>query len=107
MLSCQTPHNGTDSSPASAGLFFAWCSVLTDAVPAICLHASANATEDTMLTAAECRERAAQKTAEAELQPRHERRLRTAAQGWLVLADIMGRLEASAASGSPSVDPAE
>jgi hypothetical protein len=52
-------------------------------------------------------ERAAQKTAEAELQPRHERRRRTAAQGWLVLADIMGRLEASAASGSPSVDPAE
>ena len=60
-----------------------------------------------MLTSAECRERAEQKIAEADLQPRHERRLRTAAEGWLGLANIMGRLEASAASGSPSVDPAE
>ena len=58
-----------------------------------------------MLTSEECRERAEQKIAEADLQPRHERRLRTAAEGWLVLADIMGRLEASA--GAPSAEPAE
>ena len=55
-----------------------------------------------MLTAAECRERAEQKIAEADLQPRHERRLRTAAEGWLVLADIMGRLEASMRVGEPA-----
>ena len=58
-----------------------------------------------MLTAAECRERAEQKIAEADLQPRHERRLRTAAEGWLVLANIMGRLEASVAA--PRAEPAE
>jgi hypothetical protein len=50
-----------------------------------------------MLTSAECRERAAQKTAEAELQPRHQKRLRTAAEGWLILADVMARAEASLA----------
>ena len=59
-----------------------------------------------MLTSAECRARAEQRNAEAELQPRHERKLRTAAEGWLVLADLMERLEASV-SGSPSVDSAE
>jgi hypothetical protein len=48
-----------------------------------------------MLTSAECRARAEQKYAEAKLQPRHERRLRTAAEGWLILADVMGRAEAS------------
>jgi hypothetical protein len=48
-----------------------------------------------MLTAVECRERAEQKRAEAELHPRHERRLRTAVEGWLVLAGIIGRVEAS------------
>ena len=58
-----------------------------------------------MLTAAECRERAEQKIAEADLQPRHERRLRTAAEGWLGLANIMGRLEASVAA--PSAEPAK
>ena len=45
-----------------------------------------------MLTSAECRERAEQKLAEADLHPRHEKRLRTAAEGWLNLADLMGRL---------------
>ena len=59
-----------------------------------------------MLTSAECRARAEQKIAEAELQPRHERKLRTAAEGWLVLADLMARLEASV-SGSPEFDRAE
>ena len=54
-----------------------------------------------MLPSAECRERAEQKITEAELQPRHEKRLRTA-----VLADLTARLEASV-SGPPSVDPAE
>jgi hypothetical protein len=58
-----------------------------------------------MLTSAECRARAEQKIAEAELQPRHERKLRTAAEGWLVLADIMGRLEVSLQH--TNVDPAE
>ena len=48
-----------------------------------------------MLTSAECRQRADQKIAEAELHPRQEKRLRTAAEGWLILSDMMGRLEAS------------
>jgi hypothetical protein len=54
-----------------------------------------------MLTSAECRARAEQKIAEAELQPRHQRKLRTAAEGWLVLADLMERLEASMRVGEP------
>ena len=48
-----------------------------------------------MFTSTECLERAEQKFGEAELQPRHERRLRTAAEGWMILADIMERLEAT------------
>jgi hypothetical protein len=48
-----------------------------------------------MLTSTECRQRADQKIAEADLHPCHERRLRTAAEGWLILSDMMGRLEAS------------
>jgi hypothetical protein len=54
-----------------------------------------------MLTSAECRARAEQKIAEAELQPRHQRKLRTAAEGWLVLSDLMERLEASMRVGEP------
>ncbi len=52
-----------------------------------------------MLTSAECRQRAEEKIADAERQPRHEKRLRTAAQGWLVLAEIMERLETSVSGG--------
>jgi hypothetical protein len=48
-----------------------------------------------MLTSIECRQRALGKIAEAELQPRHNKRLVTAAQGWLILAEHMARLEAS------------
>jgi hypothetical protein len=48
-----------------------------------------------MLTSAECRERAERKIAEAELKPRHESRLRSAAEGWLILAQKMERLETS------------
>ena len=48
-----------------------------------------------MLTSAECRQQAEQKITEAELNPRHERRLRAAAEGWLILADLVGRLEVS------------
>jgi hypothetical protein len=54
-----------------------------------------------MLTSAECRARAEQKNAEADLHPRHEKKLRTAAEGWLVLADLMERLEASMRVGEP------
>jgi hypothetical protein len=54
-----------------------------------------------MLTSAECRARAEQKLAEADLHPRHEKKLRTAAEGWLVLADLMERLEASMRVGEP------
>jgi hypothetical protein len=43
--------------------------------------------------------------AEADLHLRHERRLRSAAEGWLILADVMGRAEASLAA--PSAQPAE
>ena len=55
-----------------------------------------------MLTSAECQARAAQKIAEAELHPRHERRLRTAAEGWLILADVMARVEASLQVAGPA-----
>jgi hypothetical protein len=48
-----------------------------------------------MLTSAECSARAEQKIAEAELHTRHERRLRTAAEGWRILAGVMQRVEAS------------
>jgi hypothetical protein len=48
-----------------------------------------------MLTSAECRTRAEQKIAGAELQPRHKRKLRGNAECWLVLADRMATLEAS------------
>jgi hypothetical protein len=54
-----------------------------------------------MLTSAECRARAEQKLAEADLHPRHEKKLRTAAEGWLVLAELMERLEASMRVGEP------
>ena len=50
-----------------------------------------------MLTAAECKKRAEQKIAEADLHPRHERRLRSAAEGRLILADVMARVEAGPA----------
>ena len=46
-----------------------------------------------MLTSVECRARATDKFAEAERQPRQKERLLTAAQGWLILAGIMVRLE--------------
>jgi hypothetical protein len=55
-----------------------------------------------MFTSAERRERAEQKLADAELQPRHERRLRTAAEGWLILAGVMGRVEASLGATEPA-----
>jgi hypothetical protein len=55
-----------------------------------------------MLTSAECRQRAEQKIAEAGLHPRHERRLRSAVEGWLILADIMGRGEASLQVAEPA-----
>jgi hypothetical protein len=42
-----------------------------------------------MPTSAECRERAAEKTAEAERDPSHKKRLLTAAEGWLILAGVM------------------
>jgi hypothetical protein len=48
-----------------------------------------------MLTSVQCQERADQKIAEAELKPRHKKRLLTAAQGWLALAEMMRRLEDS------------
>jgi hypothetical protein len=54
-----------------------------------------------MLTA-DCRARAEQKIAEADLHPRHERRLRTAAEGWLVFAEMMARVEASLGAAEPA-----
>ena len=47
-----------------------------------------------MLTSAECQAKADEKSAQADLEPRHRRRL-TAADGWIILAGIMGQLEAS------------
>jgi hypothetical protein len=51
-----------------------------------------------MPTSAECRERAAEKTAEAEGDTRHKKRLLTAVEGWLILAGVMEQLEKSVAS---------
>jgi hypothetical protein len=46
-----------------------------------------------MFTSAECRARAEQKLAEAERDPRHKARLRTAAKAWLILANQLIRPE--------------
>jgi hypothetical protein len=51
--------------------------------------------EGRMLTSAQCRAKADEKFAQAERQPRHRKRLLTAADGWVIVAGIMGRLEAS------------
>jgi hypothetical protein len=48
-----------------------------------------------MLTSAECRQRAEQKMAEAELHPRRRKKLRSDAKSWLILADLMAGLEAN------------
>lgn len=46
-----------------------------------------------MLTSAECQARADEKFAQVERDPRHHKRLLAAAEGWVILAGIMGRLE--------------
>jgi hypothetical protein len=46
-----------------------------------------------MLTSAECQARADEKLARAEREPRNHKRLLAAAEGWVILAGIMGRLE--------------
>jgi hypothetical protein len=48
-----------------------------------------------MLTSAECQAKADEKFAQAKCEPRHRKRLLAAADGWVILAGIMGRLEAS------------
>ena len=48
-----------------------------------------------MLTSAECRALAEQKLAQAERDLRHSRRLINAAEGWLILAGQLRRLEAT------------
>jgi hypothetical protein len=48
-----------------------------------------------LLTRAACQAKTDEKFAQADREPRHRRRLLTAADGWVVLAGIMGRLEAS------------
>jgi hypothetical protein len=47
------------------------------------------------LTSVECRTLAEEKLAEADRDKRHRRRLITAAEGWLVLASRLRRLEKS------------
>jgi hypothetical protein len=49
-----------------------------------------------MFTSAECRAYAAQKRAEAEREPQHRRRLTTAADAWLLLADKLSLVETAA-----------
>ena len=49
-----------------------------------------------MLTSAECQAKADAKFAQAEREPRNHKRLLATAEGWVVLAGIMGRMEASA-----------
>ena len=46
-----------------------------------------------MLTSVECQARADEKFAQAEDLPRNHGRLLAAAEGWVILAGIMGRLE--------------
>jgi hypothetical protein len=48
-----------------------------------------------MYTSAECRAFAEQKLAEADHDDRHRKRLITAAEGWLLLASQLRRLEAA------------
>jgi hypothetical protein len=49
-----------------------------------------------MLTSAECQAKADAKFAQAKREPRNRKRLLATAEGWVVVAGIMGRLEASA-----------
>jgi hypothetical protein len=49
-----------------------------------------------VFTSAECRAHAEQKLAQAKREPQNQKRLLTAAQGWLFLAGQMTRLEANA-----------
>jgi hypothetical protein len=51
--------------------------------------------ENPVLTSAECRSQAEAKLAQAERDHQHRQRLITAAQGWLLLASQLRRLEAS------------
>lgn len=46
-----------------------------------------------MFTSDECRKQAEQKLAQAKKDERHRRRLTTAAQGWLLLADKLKAIE--------------
>jgi hypothetical protein len=48
-----------------------------------------------MLTRAECQAKADAKFAQAKREPRNHKRLLATAEGWVVVAGIMGRLEAS------------
>jgi hypothetical protein len=48
-----------------------------------------------MLTSAECQAKADAKFAQAKREPRNHKRLLATAEGWVVVAGIMGRLEAS------------
>ena len=52
-----------------------------------------------LLTSGKCRARADEKFAQAEREPQNQRRLLTAARGWLFLAGQLKRLEASAVKG--------
>ena len=55
-----------------------------------------------MLTSAECRAQAEKKLAEADQDGRHRKRLITAAEGWLLLASRLRRVErALEAQGRP------
>lgn len=49
-----------------------------------------------MLTSAECQARADENLAKAEREPRNHKRLLATAEGWVTLAGVMERLEASA-----------
>jgi hypothetical protein len=48
-----------------------------------------------MFTSAECQAQAEEKLAQTERDPSHSRRVTAAAQGWLLLASQMRRLEAA------------
>jgi hypothetical protein len=51
--------------------------------------------ENPVLTSAECRSQAKGKLTQAERDHQHRRRLVTAAEGWLLLAKQLRRIEAS------------
>jgi hypothetical protein len=68
-------------------------------------HPTSDRRTGPMLTSGTCRAQAEEKLAQAERKPKNQKRLLTAARGWLFLADQMRRLEAGASKGKKRTKP--